>query len=175
LGRQPVGSSPIPSVKQGKAAVAHDAPEVSLPGLPPNFRRCPTGAHIMPHGSPGMAPASSLTVQPDGSLAVNKYPAEDAPALDVALSTFAELANATETQRFYQLTSASIWRARRRGLVEKRYRSPVHGRCPRFGLAAMSCVSTIRPAPGASCNGSTRTRSSLSRCSRRRRPRHLDE
>jgi hypothetical protein len=32
------------------------------------------------------------------------------------LSTFAEPASATETQSFYQLTAASIWRARRQGL-----------------------------------------------------------
>jgi hypothetical protein len=58
----------------------------------------------------------SLTVQPDGSLAVHKHPGEDTAALDVTLSTFAEPASATATQHIYQLTAASIWRARRQGL-----------------------------------------------------------
>jgi hypothetical protein len=58
----------------------------------------------------------SLTVQPDGSLAVHKHPGEDTAALDATLSTFAEPASASETQRIYQLTAASIWRARRQGL-----------------------------------------------------------
>ena len=63
-----------------------------------------------------MPSEGSLTVQPDGSLAVNKQPGEDTAALDATLSTFAEPASATETQSLYQLTAASIWRARRRGL-----------------------------------------------------------
>ena len=63
-----------------------------------------------------MPSEGSLTVQPDGSLAVNKHPGEDTAALDATLSTFAEPASATETQSLYQLTAASIWRARRQGL-----------------------------------------------------------
>lgn len=63
-----------------------------------------------------MAPKGSLTVQPDGSLAVDKHRGEDTAALDTTLSTFAEPASATETQSLYQLTAASIWRARRQGL-----------------------------------------------------------
>jgi Helicase conserved C-terminal domain len=63
-----------------------------------------------------MAPEGCLTVQPDGSLAVNKHSGEDTAALDATLSTFAEPASATETQSLYQLTAASIWRARRQGL-----------------------------------------------------------
>ncbi len=63
-----------------------------------------------------MAPEGSLTVQPDGSLAVNKHPGEDTAALDATLSTFAEPASTTETQGLYQLTAASTWRARRQGL-----------------------------------------------------------
>jgi hypothetical protein len=63
-----------------------------------------------------MASEGSLTVQPDGSLAVHKQPGEDTAALDATLSTFAEPASATETQNLYQLTAASIWRARRQGL-----------------------------------------------------------
>ena len=63
-----------------------------------------------------MPSEGSLTVQPDGSLAVHKHPGEDTAALDATLSTFAEPASATETQSLYQLTAASIWRARRQGL-----------------------------------------------------------
>jgi hypothetical protein len=63
-----------------------------------------------------MPSEGSLTVQPDGSLAVDKHPGEDTAALDATLSTFAEPASATETQSLYQLTAASIWRARRQGL-----------------------------------------------------------
>jgi hypothetical protein len=63
-----------------------------------------------------MAPEGSLTVQPDGSLAVHKHPGEDTAALDATLSTFAEPASTTETQSLYHLTGASIWRARRQGL-----------------------------------------------------------
>jgi Helicase conserved C-terminal domain len=63
-----------------------------------------------------MAPGSSLTVQPDGSLAVHKHPGEDTAALDATLSIFAEPTRTTEAQRIYQLTAASIWRARRQGL-----------------------------------------------------------
>jgi hypothetical protein len=63
-----------------------------------------------------MAPEGCLTVQPDGSLAVNKHPGEDTSALDATLSTFAEPASTTETQSLYQLTAASTWRARRQGL-----------------------------------------------------------
>jgi Helicase conserved C-terminal domain len=63
-----------------------------------------------------MPSEGSLIVQPDGSLAVNKHLGEDTAALDATLSTFAERANATETQSLYQLTAASIWRARRQGL-----------------------------------------------------------
>jgi hypothetical protein len=63
-----------------------------------------------------MAPEGCLTVQPDGSLAVNKHPGEDTAALDATLSTFAEPASTTETQSLYQLTAASTWRARRQGL-----------------------------------------------------------
>ena len=62
-----------------------------------------------------MAPEGSLTIQPDGSLAVQKHPGEDTAALDATLSTFAEPSSATETQSLYQLTAASIWRARRQG------------------------------------------------------------
>ena len=63
-----------------------------------------------------MPSEGSLTIQPDGSLAVHKHPGEDTAALDATLSTFAEPASATETQNLYQLTAASIWRARRQGL-----------------------------------------------------------
>jgi hypothetical protein len=63
-----------------------------------------------------MAPEGSLTIQPDGSLAAHKHPGEDTAALDARLSTFAEPASTTETQSLYQLTAASIWRARRQGL-----------------------------------------------------------
>jgi Helicase conserved C-terminal domain len=63
-----------------------------------------------------MPSEGSLTVQPDDSLAVHKHPGEDTAALDATLSTFAEPASATETQNLYQLTAASIWRARRQGL-----------------------------------------------------------
>ena len=63
-----------------------------------------------------MAPEGSLTIQPDGSLAVHKHPGEDTAALDATLSTFAEPASTTETQSLYQLTAASTWRARRQGL-----------------------------------------------------------
>jgi hypothetical protein len=63
-----------------------------------------------------MAPENSLTVQPDGSLALHQHPGEDTAALDATLSVFAEPADATETQRLYQLTASSIWRARRQGL-----------------------------------------------------------
>ena len=62
-----------------------------------------------------MAPEGSLTVQPDGSVAVHKHPGEDTAALDATLSTFAEPASTTETQSLYQLTAASTWRARRQG------------------------------------------------------------
>ena len=37
-----------------------------------------------------MASEGSLTVQPDGSLAVQKHPGEDTAALDATLSAFAE-------------------------------------------------------------------------------------
>jgi hypothetical protein len=40
---------------------------------------------------------------------------EDTTALDATLSAFAEPASTTETQSLYQLTAASIWRARRQG------------------------------------------------------------
>ena len=63
-----------------------------------------------------MPSEGSLTVQSDGLLAVDKHPGEDTAALDATLSTFAEPASATETQSLYQLTAASIWRARRQGL-----------------------------------------------------------
>jgi hypothetical protein len=63
-----------------------------------------------------MTSEGSLTIQPDGSLAVNKHLGEDTAALDATLSTFAEPASTSETQSFYQLTAASIWRARRQGL-----------------------------------------------------------
>jgi hypothetical protein len=63
-----------------------------------------------------MLPKGFLTVQADGSLAVNNHLAEDTAALDATLSTFAEPASTTETQSLYQLTAASIWRARRQGL-----------------------------------------------------------
>jgi hypothetical protein len=63
-----------------------------------------------------MASGGSLTIQPDGSLAVQKHLGEDTAALDATLSTFAEPASTTETQSLYQLTAASIWRARRQGL-----------------------------------------------------------
>ncbi len=63
-----------------------------------------------------MPSEGSLTVQPDGSLAVPKHPGEDTTALDATLSAFAEPASATEAQSLYQLTAASIWRARRQGL-----------------------------------------------------------
>jgi hypothetical protein len=64
-------------------------------------------------------PQPSLTVQPDGSLTVNKHSGEDTAALDAALAAFAALARATETRRTYQLTAASIWRARRHGLSHR--------------------------------------------------------
>ena len=63
-----------------------------------------------------MASEGSLTIQPDGSLAVNKHPGEDTAALDAALAAFAAPASATEPRRTYQLTAASLWRARRHGL-----------------------------------------------------------
>jgi len=63
-----------------------------------------------------MPSEGSLTIQPDGLLAVNKHPGEATAALNATLSTFAEPASPTETQSLYQLTAASIWRARRQGL-----------------------------------------------------------
>jgi hypothetical protein len=63
-----------------------------------------------------MAAESPFTVQPDGSLAVPKPPGEDTAALDVTVSSFAEPARTTATHILYQLTAASIWRARRQGL-----------------------------------------------------------
>jgi len=73
-------------------------------------------ARCMPHGGPGMALKDSPTVQTDGSLAVNKYLGEDTAVLNATSSTFAEPARMTETRSVYQLTAASIWRARRHGL-----------------------------------------------------------
>jgi hypothetical protein len=58
----------------------------------------------------------SLTILPDRSLTVEKHPGEDTAAMEAALSAFVELGPATETQRHYQITAASIWRARRQGL-----------------------------------------------------------
>jgi Helicase conserved C-terminal domain len=58
----------------------------------------------------------SLTILPDRSLTVEKHPGEDTAAMEAALSAFVELGPATETQSHYQITAASIWRARRQGL-----------------------------------------------------------
>lgn len=59
---------------------------------------------------------SSLTIQPDSSLTVDKRPGEDTAALDAALSAMAEPVSATKTQSIYRITAASIWQARRKGL-----------------------------------------------------------
>jgi hypothetical protein len=62
-------------------------------------------------------PQGALTVQHDGTLTVAQHPAEDTAALEAALSGFADLVGPTADQRVYRLTAASIWRARRAGLV----------------------------------------------------------
>jgi hypothetical protein len=58
----------------------------------------------------------ALTIQPDRSLTVAKSAGEETAAIEAALAAFAEPVRRTETQRTYQLTAASIWRARRHGL-----------------------------------------------------------
>jgi hypothetical protein len=59
----------------------------------------------------------ALTVQPDGTLRVEPHPDEDTAALEATLSGFADLVCPTADPHVYRLTAASIWRARRTGLV----------------------------------------------------------
>jgi hypothetical protein len=59
----------------------------------------------------------ALTIQPDRSLTVVKGAGEETAAIEAALAAFAEPVRTTETPRTYQLTAASIWRARRHGLT----------------------------------------------------------
>jgi hypothetical protein len=62
-------------------------------------------------------PQGALIVQQDGTLTIQQPPDEDTAALEAALARFADLVCPTTHPRMYRLTAASIWRARRAGLV----------------------------------------------------------
>ncbi len=57
-----------------------------------------------------------FTVEPDGSLMVEKHKEQPSVALDELLATFAEPVHTTASRSHYRLTAASIWRTRRSGL-----------------------------------------------------------
>ena len=62
-------------------------------------------------------PQGALIVQHDGTLMIQQPPDEDTAAFEAAVARFADLVCPTTTPRVYHLTAASIWRARRAGLV----------------------------------------------------------
>ena len=58
----------------------------------------------------------ALTVEPDGTLRVERQRADDPTAIEAAVSAFADRTSSSETWWGFRLCAASIWRARRQGL-----------------------------------------------------------